>query len=107
MLAKTKGYFISVSSIGAQIRIPFASSYVLSKHSLNRFTEYIHSEYPDVKAFSLHPGAIKTAMADNNPSQAAWLIDTVHLPACTMLRLTSGRDDYLSGRYVFQCTDQT
>ncbi|KAJ7047902.1 NAD-P-binding protein [Mycena alexandri] len=99
-LAKTRGYNVIIGSVGAQIRMPFASSYVTSKHALNRLNEYIHAEYPDVKSFSLNPGAIRTSMADNNPEFASWLIDTIQLPAATCLRLTSGREDWLSGRYV-------
>ncbi|KAF7330899.1 NAD-P-binding protein [Mycena venus] len=99
-LAKTKGYNIIIGSVGAQMRMPFASSYVTSKHALNRLNEYIHAEHPDVKTFSLNPGAIKTSMAENNPEAAPWLIDTLQLPAATCLRLTSGREDWLSGRYV-------
>jgi NAD(P)-dependent dehydrogenase (short-subunit alcohol dehydrogenase family) len=80
--------------------MPFASAYVTSKHALNRLNEYIHTEHPDVKAFSLNPGFIKTAMAENNPEAEEFLIDTLQLPAATCLRLTSGRDDWLSGRCV-------
>ncbi|KAJ7081462.1 NAD-P-binding protein [Mycena crocata] len=99
-LAKTKGYNIIIGSMGAQMRMPFASSYVTSKHAVNRLNEYIHTEHPDVKTFSLNPGAIKTSMADNNPEAAPWLIDTIQLPAATCLRLTSGKEDWLNGRYV-------
>ncbi|KAJ7499458.1 NAD-P-binding protein [Mycena latifolia] len=99
-LAKTKGYSVIIGSIGAQMRMPFASSYVTSKHAVNRLNEYIHVEHPDVKTFSLNPGAIKTSMADNNPEAEPWLIDSLQLPAATCLRLTSGREDWLSGRYV-------
>ncbi|KAJ6466298.1 NAD-P-binding protein [Mycena sanguinolenta] len=99
-LSKNKGYNVIIGSVGAQMRMPFASSYVVSKHALNRLNEYIHAEHPDVKAFALNPGAIKTSMADNNPEAAPWLIDTLQLPAATCLRLTSGREDWLSGRYV-------
>ncbi|KAJ7142665.1 hypothetical protein C8R44DRAFT_865984 [Mycena epipterygia] len=99
-LVKTKGYSIIIGSVGAQMHMPFASSYVVSKHALNRFNEYIHAEHPEVKIFSLNPGAIKTSMAENNPEAAPWLIDTLQLPAATCLRLTSGREDWLTGRYV-------
>jgi len=99
-LAKTKGYSIIIGSIGAQMKMPFASAYVTSKHALNRLNEYAHTEHPDVKCFCVHPGAIKTAMADNNPEAAPWLIDTLQLPAATLLRLTSGKEDWYSGRYV-------
>ncbi|KAJ7174249.1 NAD-P-binding protein [Mycena filopes] len=99
-LVKTNGYNVIIGSVGAQMRMPFASSYVTSKHALNRLNEYIHTEHSGVKSFSLNPGAIKTSMADNNPEAAPWLIDTIQLPAATCLRLTSGREDWLSGRYV-------
>ncbi|KAJ7749027.1 NAD-P-binding protein [Mycena maculata] len=99
-LAKTKGYNIIIGSVGAQMRMPFASSYVTSKHALNQLNEYIHAEHPDVKTFSLNPGAIKTSMADNNPEAAPWLADTLQLPAATCLRLTSGKEDWLTVRYV-------
>ena len=75
-----------------------ASDYAISKHALNRLAEYITLENADVKAFSLHPGGIKTAMGNLVPQLAHLLIDTLQLPACTMLRLTSGREDWLSGR---------
>ncbi|KAJ7214930.1 NAD-P-binding protein [Mycena pura] len=99
-LVKTKGYNVIIGSIGGQVRMPFASSYVTSKHAVNRLNEYIHTEHPDVKSFSVNPGAIKTRIADNNPEAAPWLIDTLQLPAATLLRLTSGKEDWLSGRYV-------
>ncbi|KAJ7142670.1 hypothetical protein C8R44DRAFT_726004 [Mycena epipterygia] len=82
------------------MRMPFASSYVVSKHALNRLNEYIHAEHPEVKTFSLNPGAIKTSMAENNPEAGPWLIDTLQLPAAACLRLTSGSEDWLTGRYV-------
>lgn len=80
--------------------MPFASSYVLSKHAVNRLVEYIKTENPNVKTFSLNPGAIKTDMADNNPEAAPWLIDTLQLPAATALRVTSGKEDWLNGKSV-------
>ncbi|EIM88915.1 NAD-P-binding protein [Stereum hirsutum FP-91666 SS1] len=99
-LGATSGYFLVIGSIGAQMRMPFASSYVLSKHAVNRLVEYIKTENPNVKTFSLNPGAIKTDMADNNPEAAPWLIDTLQLPAATALRVTSGKEDWLNGKYL-------
>ncbi|TFK61126.1 NAD-P-binding protein [Pluteus cervinus] len=99
-LAKTKGYHVIIGSLAGQMRMPFASSYVTSKHAVNRLNEYIAIENPDVKAFSVNPGAIDTEMAKNNPEAASWLIDTLQLPAATLLRLTSGREDWLNGKFV-------
>ncbi|TFK65493.1 NAD-P-binding protein [Pluteus cervinus] len=99
-LAKTKGYHIIIGSIGGQMRRPFASSYATSKHTVNRLNEYIAIENPDVKAFSVHPGAILTELAKNVPEVSSLLIDTLQLPAATLLRLTSGREDWLNGKFV-------
>ncbi|KAJ7741379.1 NAD-P-binding protein [Mycena metata] len=99
-LSKTRGYCIALGSASAQYRYPCGSPYIISKHALNRLTEYIPIENPAVKAFTLDPGAIKTDMTALNPAAAPYLIDTLALPAATCLRLTSGREDWLSGRYL-------
>jgi len=61
-------------------------------------------EYPDIKVFSVHPGVIKTEMLDelNGPFP---LDSTVGLAASTIQYLTSGKADYLSGRYVSSTWD--
>jgi hypothetical protein len=40
-LQESKGYFIAVSSAGAQLRVPGASDYCTSKHAVNRLVEFI------------------------------------------------------------------
>lgn len=55
-------------------------------------------EYPGVRAFALAPGFVPTRLAVE--AQAGDAPDTVALPAATMLYLTSGRADWLSGRFV-------
>ncbi|KAA1468383.1 NAD-P-binding protein [Dentipellis sp. KUC8613] len=99
-LSKTKGYLIVISSEGAQLRLPMGSSYTVAKHAVGRLVEYIVLENPDVKAFALHPGSIKTESATANPSFIPYLIDTLQLPAATAFYLTSGSADWLSGRFV-------
>ncbi|KAF5372493.1 hypothetical protein D9758_005179 [Tetrapyrgos nigripes] len=99
-LSTTSGYFIAVSSIGAQMRLPFASAYPLSKHALNRFVEFVKAEQHNVKAFSVHPGGILTEMSKDYDLIRQHLVDTLQLPAATLLRLTSGKMDWLNGRYV-------
>jgi hypothetical protein len=51
-----------------------------------------------VRAFALSPGFVPTRLAME--AQAGEAPDTVALPAATMLHLTSGRADWLSGRFV-------
>ncbi|KAI0316919.1 NAD-P-binding protein [Amylostereum chailletii] len=100
-LQKTNGSIIAVSSAAAQRRLPFASDYVTSKHALGRLVEYISSEYPSLKVFALHPGGIRTQMADDaGVGKDVQLPDTAQLPASTMLYLAAGNADWLSGRYV-------
>ena len=55
-------------------------------------------EYPSVRAFALAPGFVPTRLVME--AQAGEAPDTVALPAATMLYLTSGRADWLSGRCV-------
>lgn len=64
-------------------------------------------EHPEVRTFALHPGAIRTPLAleavkamppDVAKALEAHLTDTVDLPAATMVYLTSGKADWLSGR---------
>jgi hypothetical protein len=56
------------------------------------------TEYPSVHAFALAPGFVPTRLTVD--AQAGDAPDTVALPAATMLYLTSGRADWLSGRLV-------
>jgi len=59
-------------------------------------------EYPQVKTFSLHPGEILTQLQRDvrGVDGPSIKYDTPQLPAATMLFLTSGRMDWLNGRYA-------
>ena len=56
-------------------------------------------EYPDIKVFPVNPGTVKTDMYAELGSSIP-INSTVGLAAATILYLTSGKADYLSGRYV-------
>ncbi|KZV66972.1 NAD-P-binding protein [Peniophora sp. CONT] len=102
-LKEVEGYFVAVSSIGAQFRPPNSSDYNLSKHTLNRLVEMIAIESPAVKAYSVHPGAVDTEIAKSTKLAElgqVQFIDPPELSASTMLYLCSGKADWLSGRYV-------
>ncbi|KAH9034068.1 NAD-P-binding protein [Lactarius pseudohatsudake] len=101
-LEKTSGRIVVVSSGAAQLRLPLASDYATSKHALNRLVEFIALEYPKLTVFSLHPGGIKTQMTEEAgvPFPDDFPFDTPQLPAATMLYLTSGRVDWLNGKYL-------
>ncbi|KAI0266764.1 NAD-P-binding protein [Gloeopeniophorella convolvens] len=98
-LQKTKGSAVLITSVAAQARLAFGSDYCTSKHAIGRFTEFVASEYPDIKVFALHPGVIETELGvfgqHGLPNE-----DTLALPAATTLYITSGKANYLSGRFV-------
>ena len=57
------------------------------------------TEYPSIRIFCVHPGSVATQLnADSLPPSAPK--DSSALAAATILYLTSGEADYLSGRYV-------
>ncbi|KAI0265845.1 NAD-P-binding protein [Gloeopeniophorella convolvens] len=101
-LEEANGRIVVVSSSAAQLRMPNASDYCVSKHAVGRLVEFIALEYPKLKVFSIHPGAIWTQMADESgatfPDDLKF--DTLQLPATTMLYLTAGRADWLSGKHI-------
>ena len=63
-------------------------------------------EYPDIKVFSVHPGVIKTTLYDEmTGGESKFPISAVGLAAATVLYLTAGKADYLSGRFVSSMWD--
>jgi hypothetical protein len=63
-------------------------------HILRRSTEN-----PAIKIFCVHPGCIATQLVADSQS-IVLTEETLALPAATILYLTSGQADYLSGRYI-------
>ena len=122
-LLKTKGQVVVLASGAAQIRCPNASEYCTSKHAILRFAEFIKigkyssspirtkmpisrrfAEYPDIKVFAVDPGAVQTDMFDefSGPIQPN---STPELAASTIQYVTSGKADYLNGRFVSSTWD--
>ena len=66
------------------------------------------AEHPSIRVFALAPGYLPTRIAIETGTindrgegvVAGFTLDTLALPASTMLQLTSGRLDWLSGRFV-------
>jgi len=105
-LQETNGRIIAVGSNAAQLRIQFCSDYCTSKFALQRLIEFVALEYPNIKSFVLHPGAvIATGLGEKNydpdaPAFKGLECDTVALPAATILHLAAGKADWLHGRFV-------
>jgi len=103
-LLKTNGQIVVITSDASHLRIPTVTDYGISKHTLNRLTELVAIEYPDIKAYAVHPGGIATDGAKEFVTKlnipAELLKDTVELPAATILWLTRRNAEFLSGRYI-------
>ncbi|KIP09052.1 hypothetical protein PHLGIDRAFT_23195 [Phlebiopsis gigantea 11061_1 CR5-6] len=94
---------VNVGSLAAVFILPTLSSYSTSKIALLRFTEFINTEYGDkgVLAYTIHPGSIPTDMAASIPDEFKdRLVDTVELPAHTLVWLIKERRDWLAGRFI-------
>ncbi|KZT42323.1 NAD(P)-binding protein [Sistotremastrum suecicum HHB10207 ss-3] len=107
-LVESKGHIVLLSSVGAQLRVSGSSAYASGKHVTNRLAELITLEYGEkgVKSFAFHPGCILTDLA-RSASEVVAIIengdmaeDKLALPANALVRLTSGTEDWLSGRYI-------
>lgn len=88
---------MAVTAGSAHMVFPNASDYCISKLAVDRLVQFVVAEYPPVKAFAVHPGLIDTVLSRDSGLKFKRL-DTTELPAATMLYLTSGRADWLSGR---------
>ncbi len=94
---------LNLSSAGGHNTNFGASAYQTGKSAICRFTEFLDREYADqgLTAVVLHPGGVKTELAQNMPEQMhAWLIDTPELPADVFVWLAKEKRDWLAGRFI-------
>ncbi|KZV63877.1 NAD-P-binding protein [Peniophora sp. CONT] len=98
-LEQRAGYAIVVSSVSAQLRFPNSSDYGVSKHAIGRLVEYIALEYPRVKSFAVHPGTIDTDLSRSFGLPSEFFTETPELTSAIFIALSSGRLDWLSGRF--------
>ena len=69
-----------------------------------KIAKLLNAEHPSIRAFALAPGQIPTRLATETGAIGDGGVgapDSIALPAATMLYLTSGRADWLSGRFVY------
>lgn len=96
-------WIINVSSAGALLTVPGASSYQVSKFAVLRFTEFLAVEYgaEGLTAIAVHPGSVRTELALGMPEwMHARLNDTPELGADTFVWLTQKGRPWLGGRYL-------
>ncbi|KAG8895635.1 hypothetical protein FRC00_007215 [Tulasnella sp. 408] len=105
LIKSGNGYFITLSSVLAQTRVPGESAYNIAKHALNRLTEWIDIDYKKdgIKAIAVHPGAVLTdssrELQDTTFKGVPLFTHSSKLFAWTAVRLTSGSEDWLAGRF--------
>ncbi|KIW29701.1 uncharacterized protein PV07_05493 [Cladophialophora immunda] len=100
--------FVAISSLGAHILTPGASSYQTTKFAIVRFTEFLMQDYGDqgLLAYSMHPASMLTELAKNIPSNMHHLLnDTPDLVGDTFAFLGSKKRDWLAGRFIAVCWD--
>lgn len=91
------GYLVLLSSVGAQLLMPKASGYQISKHAVNRLCEFINADHGEdgIKCFAIHPGGVATELAKNMPAEFhSSLIDEPQLAAGLIVWLCSCKADW-------------
>ncbi|KAI0533615.1 putative short-chain type dehydrogenase [Xylaria digitata] len=99
--------FLTVSSVGSQLRSPGYSAYQLSKLAVLRLTEFLHAEYSSkgIIAITIHPGNVPTDMTlgpDGKMAEelAHIFVETPELTGDSVVYLTKERREWLGGRYI-------
>ncbi|KAH7312713.1 hypothetical protein B0I35DRAFT_514012 [Stachybotrys elegans] len=93
-----RGTVISLSTGAAGFSFPNMSSYISSKLATTRIMEILHAEQPEVRAFTLVPGILRTAMTADVFFPFA--LDDPMLSGGMSLLLSTSRADWLSGSVV-------
>ncbi|KAM0406584.1 hypothetical protein ACHAPZ_003351 [Fusarium culmorum] len=79
--------------------LPGYSAYSGSKLAFAKIMEYVQHEHPDLRVFSIQPGAVETAMQAKSGIPA---VDDISLPASYCVWLAGSRDaDNLKGRFLW------
>ncbi|KAH6852853.1 hypothetical protein BKA58DRAFT_60766 [Alternaria rosae] len=97
------GTFISITSGAGTVVTPGLSSYGIAKQTDRRLIEFLTTEYPDMKAFSLDPGVVRTNKTSDMFKPFAF--DSPELVGMFSIWLGGGRADRLKGSYIHTTWD--
>jgi NAD(P)-dependent dehydrogenase (short-subunit alcohol dehydrogenase family) len=115
MIARRRGRIINISSVAGNQPRPHSTAYTTAKAAITRLTESValSTQEHNVYLFALHPGSVRTAMADylvNSEQGQKWvpdyrrIYDETEIPAERAGQLTvllaSGKADKLTGRFL-------
>jgi NADP-dependent 3-hydroxy acid dehydrogenase YdfG len=107
--------FIAMNTCVAQFPAPSMhgvtpASYAVSKVAAAKLLEYISSENPQIRAYNLHPGVVKTKLSNQSATQAGMDVsllsyDDAEVPAGFCLWLSSplagGKYQDLEGKFLW------
>ncbi|KAK3656731.1 hypothetical protein LTR56_002712 [Elasticomyces elasticus] len=98
---------IHVSSNASQMYFPGGSGYCSSKAAANQIITHFGFDDPNgnVKFYSLHPGAVWTALAEENVPQDAVVWEDIKLPGDFAVWLAGPEATFLNGRFVWAAWD--
>jgi NAD(P)-dependent dehydrogenase (short-subunit alcohol dehydrogenase family) len=97
------GTVISITSPADIVMTPNFSSYGIAKQTDRRLIEFLDTEYPEIKAFSLDPGILMTGRTCEMFKPFAF--DNPELVGMFPVWLGGGRADKLKGSYVHATWD--
>ena len=115
MIARLRGRIINISSAAGNQPRPHSTAYTTAKAAVTRLTESValSTLEHNVYLFALHPGSVRTAMADylvNSEQGQKWvpefrrIYDETEIPAERAAQLTvllaSGKADKLTGCFL-------
>ena len=115
MIERRRGRIINVSSAAGNLPRPHSTAYTSSKAAVTRLTESvaISAQPYGVCVFAIHPGSVRTSMADylvNSEAGQTWvpefrtIYDETEIPAeqagALAVFLASGKADLLTGRFL-------
>ncbi|MCJ1338660.1 hypothetical protein MMC09_003949 [Bachmanniomyces sp. S44760] len=89
---------VSTGAAHAPYLAPMAS-YTASKAASTKIMDSVAAENPTVKAYSMHPGIVETAMSAKSGMKMA-NYDTPELPAAFAVWLNSPEAEFLRGRFL-------
>ncbi|KAH7304843.1 hypothetical protein BKA65DRAFT_204865 [Rhexocercosporidium sp. MPI-PUGE-AT-0058] len=92
------GTIIYITSVMAGQIVPNFAAYAISKLAGQRFMEYLDTEYPRLRTFTLSPGITQTGMT--NDIFRPFAKDDVEMSGMMALYLAQERADFLKGGFV-------
>ncbi|KAK5991904.1 Short chain dehydrogenase citE-like protein [Cladobotryum mycophilum] len=90
--------FINAGSAAAYFANPQQSPYTSSKLAITMILDQVHTEYPNVRVFNVHPGMAVSKIL--RPELHIYAKDTIELFGSVAIYLSGPQADFLRGRFI-------